>query len=237
VPIFNPQTDHGLLNGLADDDHTQYLRADGTRALSANWDVGAFDVRAATITPDGLTSGRVVHATTNGRLTDNSGFTFSSPTLTIPGQIAFPATQAASGGANTLDDYEEGSWTPTIEGNTSASGQTYGTQNGRYVKIGKMVKLGFKALLTVKGTLSGYIVVKGLPFTSASTGTDIFRAPIFFEGMATNMVHAIGVVVAASASIALYYTVTAAAAPTLMQPADVGNATGFSGSVTYEASA
>lgn len=34
-------TDHGLLDGLTDDDHTQYLREDGARELSADWDIGA----------------------------------------------------------------------------------------------------------------------------------------------------------------------------------------------------
>ena len=34
--------DHGTLAGLADDDHTQYLLADGTRALAGNWSLGFF---------------------------------------------------------------------------------------------------------------------------------------------------------------------------------------------------
>jgi hypothetical protein len=37
-------TDHGGLTGLGDDDHAQYLRADGTRPLSANWAAGSFDI-------------------------------------------------------------------------------------------------------------------------------------------------------------------------------------------------
>ena len=36
--------DHGNLTGLADDDHTQYLLANGTRELSADWHVGDYDV-------------------------------------------------------------------------------------------------------------------------------------------------------------------------------------------------
>jgi len=36
--------DHGSLAGLGDDDHTQYLLAAGTRALTGNWDVGAFTI-------------------------------------------------------------------------------------------------------------------------------------------------------------------------------------------------
>lgn len=45
-------TDHGSLDGLSDDDHTQYLLADGSRALSANWDAGSFQIRAETFQSD-----------------------------------------------------------------------------------------------------------------------------------------------------------------------------------------
>ncbi len=41
-------TDHGALGGLADDDHAQYLLADGTRGLSADWDGGPHQIRAET---------------------------------------------------------------------------------------------------------------------------------------------------------------------------------------------
>lgn len=50
------QLDHGLaLTGLTDDDHTIYLLADGTRALSADWDAGAFEIRAQTFESDVVT--------------------------------------------------------------------------------------------------------------------------------------------------------------------------------------
>lgn len=44
--------DHGGLAGLADDDHEQYLLHDGTRALTANWDAGSFEIRSATFESD-----------------------------------------------------------------------------------------------------------------------------------------------------------------------------------------
>jgi hypothetical protein len=44
--------DHGLLAGLADDDHTQYLLAAGTRGLSGDWDAGTFEIRANTFESD-----------------------------------------------------------------------------------------------------------------------------------------------------------------------------------------
>ena len=60
-----------------------FLRQDGTKELTANWDAGAFDIRAQTITADGLTSGRVVIAGANGVLLDDADFTFVTDTLTV----------------------------------------------------------------------------------------------------------------------------------------------------------
>jgi hypothetical protein len=81
------------------------------------------------------------------------------------GQIKFPATQNASSNANTLDDYEEGTWTPAITGITSV---TYTQQYGNYVKIGKQVT-AFVRLLISGGTGSGAAVtITGLPFTTAT---------------------------------------------------------------------
>jgi hypothetical protein len=40
VDVAQSNLDHGSIGGLADDDHSQYLRADSTRALSADWDIG-----------------------------------------------------------------------------------------------------------------------------------------------------------------------------------------------------
>jgi hypothetical protein len=44
--------DHGGQDGLTDDDHTQYILADGTRALTANWDAGSFTITAAGVLVD-----------------------------------------------------------------------------------------------------------------------------------------------------------------------------------------
>lgn len=78
--------------------------------------------------------------------------------------IAFPATQSASTDANTLDDYEEGSWTPTYT--STGATFTYTGQNGRYIKVGNLVWVSF-ALQTsnVSGTTTNALYVTGLPFT------------------------------------------------------------------------
>lgn len=57
--------------------------------------------------------------------------------LTVNGQIVFPAAQNASAGANTLDDYEEGTYVPTWTSGGSAPSLGNGSINGSYIKIGQ----------------------------------------------------------------------------------------------------
>jgi hypothetical protein len=90
----------------------------------------------------------------------------ATPTTSGTG-ITFPATQSASTSANTLDDYEEGTWTPTIEGTTLAGTATYSTRNGRYTKMGRVVQIECYVQWSA-GTGTGNLLITGLPFTSAS---------------------------------------------------------------------
>ena len=93
------------------------------------------------------------------------------------GQIPFPATQNPSADANTLDDYEEGSWTPTfITTGTQPTGVTYTLQLGRYIKIGSCVLFWFRLQLSSVGTGgTGNGRVGGLPFVVAA-GSGIYNA-------------------------------------------------------------
>jgi hypothetical protein len=78
--------------------------------------------------------------------------------------ITFPATQSDSSDANTLDDYEEGTWTPT---DASGAGLTFTTPEGVYEKIGRQVRAAFflQYPATADGTNS---LVGGLPFSVAN---------------------------------------------------------------------
>lgn len=76
--------------------------------------------------------------------------------------IAFPATQVASTDANTLDDYEEGTWTPSVGGNA-----TYASRVGTYTKIGRLVFIFCDININVLGTGSAQYL-QGIPFTSLS---------------------------------------------------------------------
>jgi hypothetical protein len=81
------------------------------------------------------------------------------------GRIAFPATQNPSSGANTLDDYSEGTWTPALEFGGGSTGIVYSSQQGRYTKIGNIVYLQIIIVLTAKGSSTGSATVTGLPYS------------------------------------------------------------------------
>ena len=100
----------------------------------------------------------------NGQIT-----TANAPFILTGGQIQFPATQIASGDGNCLDDYEEGSWTPTIKGASTAGTSTYAVQTGRYIKIGTLVFVTcYVTWNTANGT--GNLRIGGLPFAGSNAG-------------------------------------------------------------------
>lgn len=85
--------------------------------------------------------------------------------------IKFPASQVSSADANTLDDYEEGTWTPFFTGATSNPTVTYITQAGRYVKVGRMVTCWAHLYISGSTGGSGNIQISGLPFTSSNNSS------------------------------------------------------------------
>ena len=85
------------------------------------------------------------------------------------GQIAFPATQNPSSGANVQDDYEEGMWTSGFTFGGAAVGMTFSTQVASYDKIGREVLVDFTNAMSAKGSSTGIALITGLPFTVAST--------------------------------------------------------------------
>ena len=83
--------------------------------------------------------------------------------------ITFPATQSASSNANTLDDYEEGTWTPVLKSDTTSPTVGYSVQVGFYTKIGRVVTLcGRVSTSSISGG-SGSAYIDGLPFAAGAT--------------------------------------------------------------------
>ena len=91
------------------------------------------------------------------------------------GQLKFPSTANLSTDANTLDDYEEGSFTPVIFTSSTATSITYTTQVGRYVKIGRVVHLNAAIAWSARTMGTGEFRISGAPFTP--TNTTSYRAP------------------------------------------------------------
>ena len=89
------------------------------------------------------------------------------PSSTSQG-ICFGVTSDTA--SNRLDDYEEGTWTPVINGSSSAGSGTYSGQSGTYTKIGRTVTFNL-SLVWTNHTGSGYIYIGGFPFTNGSIVT------------------------------------------------------------------
>tara|TARA_R110000822_G_scaffold68587_12_gene166918 strand:- start:1637 stop:3100 length:1464 start_codon:yes stop_codon:yes gene_type:complete len=87
--------------------------------------------------------------------------------------LLFPATQVPSADANTLDDYEEGTFTPTLYGTAVVGTPTYSKQYGRYTKVGNRYHFLIELALTNLNAASGNMRLSGLPFTSAAFTTAV----------------------------------------------------------------
>jgi hypothetical protein len=100
--------------------------------------------------------------------------------LQIKDGIKFPATQVPSTDPNTLDDYREGTWTPSIGGTA-----TYTIQEGYFVKSGKFVYVQCKLIINAIGTGS-ISTITGLPFTAiaSANASQGAMACSYFSGLA-----------------------------------------------------
>ena len=106
-----------------------------------------------------------------GNDTSSTGETFSidmnTGVVELPfGQLKFPSTQNPSSDANTLDDYEEGSWTPTLP-----NGGTLTLQNARYVKIGQKVTVTLYVSSVSPTNNASDFLIGGLPFANGGYST------------------------------------------------------------------
>ena len=153
------------------DNSISFLANTGATIFSANLASGlsASSFGNNTITSDKIVS--VANTKITGNITSSqivpnpvfNGNTTVTSLITESG-ITFPATQVASADANTLDDYEEGTWTPSLGGNTTYSI----TPSGTYTKIGRLVTVTFNCQVTTLGTGSAQFI-SGLPFAASTT--------------------------------------------------------------------
>ena len=125
----------------------------------------------------------------SGYVQINQGLTFGSDTAA----------------ANALDDYEEGTFTPTYAG--GLTGVTYATRYGHYTKIGNRVMFDIRIQATSVAGTSGTLLIGGLPF--ATNGSAISNATIgYFGPYTTDIVYCL--IDAGTTNAILFYKKNAA---------------------------
>ena len=180
--------------GVGTNNPTEKLDINGGLKVYANTNIATF--KNNQLRSDAAGTYYFDHGTTGQsftfRTSTSSSLDTTGPSVTSAGNISFPsgkgidfsATADASGmTSELLDDYEEGSWTPTIrlDGGTAA-GTTLTPHDsiykGRYVKIGDMVfveayvRYNFS---TLSGTWTG-TAIQGLPYTQGNQSSQQYAA-------------------------------------------------------------
>lgn len=98
---------------------------------------------------------------------------------------------SASSDANTLDDYEEGDWTPVLSDGTNNATMSSSYNTASYIKVGKVVTIQGRIATTSLGSVSGAIRLTGLPFTVASGSRHGAIAVSEFDGGAFTAGHSV----------------------------------------------
>ena len=114
-------------------------------------------------------NGAIVFRGAGGGVADEYGRFDSSGHAIIPAGVTLGTSAGVYAAANTLDDYEEGTWTPTFSATGLSGVTTGGGAAGYYTKVGNKVTAWFTIYTTgtfTKG--SAALFIAGLPFTSAN---------------------------------------------------------------------
>ena len=155
------------------------------------------------------------------------------PTINLTGgQIAFPATAVPSADPNTLDDYEEGTWTPAITFGGAAVGVTYDAATGGfYTIIGNIITLVCYIELANKGTSIGAAAITALPATVFNSSSNY--APVATWLNAVSFVNQFESRVVKGTTTINLHEITEAGVLTGLSDADFVNNSIVSISVTY----
>ena len=172
------------------------------------------------------------------------GYSSLSPTISDAGIISltsgalkFPATAISSSDVNTLDQYQEGAWTPFLTDDTGndSEGQGYSQQEGTYIQVGRLVLFRFQMTLTSIGSLTGgqSARVGGLPFP-AKAGLGV-GGGMFAEGLAITAGNSVAYTLNGGASIMNIRVFSGTAGAAAMTVTQVSASGRFDFSGVYEA--
>jgi hypothetical protein len=198
---------------------------------------GSFGSLGTTPLPAANLTGTVVDARLSANVALEDVANVFSALQTVNAGLAFPAVQVPSAAVNTLDDYREDAWTPTLFG-ASGSGVTYGARSGRYVKIGQFIFVTCYLTLTSKGTIAGQVSIGGLPFAAHNVADGYAGGPVLqWNNFATTWVNVWGLILPANTSVILRGTTVAATGNAVgVQATDLTNTSTFLTTFMYLAS-
>ena len=147
--------------------------SDGSWEYQATDEAHRIGMSSGNITFDNAASG-----------TAGNDITWSERMRILPsGGLTFNGDTAA---ANALDDYEEGTFTPTLGAHSSNGTHSYTAQIGNYTKVGNVVHIWLKMTintLNTSGTISGNLEILGLPYTSANTTGQMYMGTFLPSGL------------------------------------------------------
>jgi hypothetical protein len=180
-----------------------------------------------------LTASDGIGAVTNPALFSSSGVSITN-TVGVGGAtpstsgagITFPATQSASTDANTLDDYEEGTWTPSLGGTA-----TYTARAGTYTKLGNCVTaVGYIEVATIGTGATNNVT--GLPF--AASGSNSYSSAVgYWNNTATSFAWIGAGIFSGTPSTIRFVTTTAVSATTSVSAAVWGNSAQVHFTISY----
>ena len=205
-----------------------YVGADATNMYvvnASNGSVGIYAFNAEQVRITSTASATRYITLTGATGSNNPTISTSAGALALGnGQLQFPATQNASSDANTLDDYEEGTWTPVVGGTA-----TYTTQVGAYTKIGRQVNFRGRLKINVIGTGSA-AVISGMPFTAeAGAGKESTISIGYWATLASTYTYLSALVDQGGSTLSFYGATAAAASLVSASPFQNGAEVIFSG--------
>lgn len=130
-----------------------------------------------------------------------------------------------------------GSWTPVIGGSGGESGQSYTSQAGTWVKIQhqgfSIITVTGEAVLSAKGTITGAVQIKGLPFAAANVANQNQICPMSWASLATNWTYLQGVIGPAAQTVTIAGTTAAATGVGTLTTTDIANTSVLAFNATY----
>lgn len=154
--------------------------------------------------------------------------------MRLLGGIEFPATQNASSNANTLDDYEEGTWSPMM-GDLSSNNFTMSIVDGRYTKIGNQVTASLIANWTSIGSVTSGGLRCTLPIACNGSNYARFSAAIgYMDGFDTVLgTKQITSNLDQGLAYLTFYQTNDNSAPTILPANSCSASGGFQATITY----